>query len=441
MSSTEDIFQAALKNRQQERSNQNNYGFDSAFEQPEYTALEANEFKLLRFLGEPISVRKDPTSPSLIFHSFIAGDDGKNFRCVWPDKKAQPDWLLWKIYNKVMAYDWDKDSQVPRYHHSTSHPDLFNRVAKNNKIDNKYETGWRPTSYVLWNVIDRAEKVYNGFHKEQKKTLLLSKKGSPTQSGSMFYLPGVPVSLYNIILDEIVEINGDWNKYDIFVTKMQQDPWYKAYHAVDDFKKVSARLNDEATMRAMGYDPSVAERPLTEEELTWERYNIDKMFPLTSYRKIHNRLGVFIQSVDKAFGTHFYEELETLKEKEIAEQPEKEERTPSRSATPSPSPQPEASTDEAPAPEKAEARPRPRRTPPVEGQLKEPSFDEIAKENNFVGMDKLTEEMKAMITGYDDTKGTFTYRTDETVYSCVDENCTMESPESFTHCPKCGAEF
>ena len=61
---------------------------------------------------------------------------------------------------------------------------------------------------------------------------------------------------------------------------------------------------------------SMAVRPLTEEELSWERTDLDKIYPTTSYQKIYNRLKLFIQQVDAAFKTNFTDELEKLVEDE-----------------------------------------------------------------------------------------------------------------------------
>jgi hypothetical protein len=39
----------------------------------------------------------------------------------------------------------------------------------------------------------------------------------------------------------------------------------------------------------------VVEGVLTEEERSWERYDFDKLFPVTSYSKIKNRLALFVK--------------------------------------------------------------------------------------------------------------------------------------------------
>jgi len=59
--------------------------------------------------------------------------------------------------------------------------------------------------------------------------------------------------------------------------------------------------------------------PMTDEEKSWAKVDIDKITQVTSYRKIKNRLGAFIKSVDGALGTSFTEKLEKLVEQEKAE--------------------------------------------------------------------------------------------------------------------------
>jgi hypothetical protein len=51
--------------------------------------------------------------------------------------------------------------------------------------------------------------------------------------------------------------------------------------------------------------------------------DFDKLFPITTYRRIKDKLGLFFQRVDKAFNSHYYDELCGYVVKEEAERAEK----------------------------------------------------------------------------------------------------------------------
>jgi hypothetical protein len=191
-----------------------------------------------------------------------------------------------------------------------THSDLYNRCAKNNNLDNAFEKGWKFSAVVLVNVIDRAN--YD-WHAANKKYRLISKKASSYQDKTFFDV-GVPDMLYKLIEDDIVAIDGNvcWEDYDIVIKKISEDPWYKVYHGIDDAKKL------DADVKAL-----VQERGLTPEESAWQMNDIDKLFPITAYKRIKDKLGLFFQRVDKAFNTHYYDELCGLVEKEEAERAER----------------------------------------------------------------------------------------------------------------------
>lgn len=444
----DDLFKQAVKKRKEEKKQENqNNSFPTDREYVQYTSLETNGFKLIRFLGEPIAMRTKPTSPKVIYSTFIVGDDDKKFRCVFPSKQEHPNWILWKVMNKVMAYTWDNnagENGARIYHNKESHPSIFNRVSKNNNDKNPYETGWKPTGFVVQNVIDRDPSVYE-WHKKNKKTLLLSKKGRETQDGNMFYEPGYPFSLYNTLIEDIVEVNGDPNTYDVIVQKLDEKPYYKIFHPAEDYKKLLAKFDgeEEKLLNGIpGFFRDKVEEPLTDEEKSWEMYNLDEHFPVTSYKKIQNRLNIFLESVDRAFGTKYVEELNDLVGQE-QKQWEEEGKTKDGKYAPKET----TVTKEKEVPKEEE--PKKRRKPSKEETVDEGfSVEKILNEHSELeGAEHLTPEMKAMISDVeyndDGTVKNFKYETDDDVLECInaDEGCTMTSPESFTHCPLCGESF
>jgi hypothetical protein len=214
--------------------------------------------------------------------------------------------------NKVLDRKWNKDKPSSRgkgdwdYTNALTHPDLYNRCAKNNNLENAFEKGWKFSAVVLVNVIDRAN--YD-WHLKNKKYRLLSKKAGDYQD-KVFFDVGIPDMLYKLIEDDIVACDGNvcWEDYDIVIKKIAESPWYKVYHGVDDAKKL------DADVKAL-----VQDRGLTSEESSWEMNDLDKLFSITSYKRIKDKLGLFFQRVDKAFKTHYYDELCKYVEEEEAE--------------------------------------------------------------------------------------------------------------------------
>lgn len=436
----EELFKKANEAYKQEKKQKEEKKGGMAFIPAEYTALNANEFKQLRLLGNPFHMRlDDPFSVKKVNVSMILGDDGTSFRCVWPDLIDHQDWILWRVYNKVMSYTYDRNLNVRKYNHQQSHPTIFNRVFKNNRTENTLETGWRPINHIVMNVIDRSQ--YK-LHQEKKKTFLLSKKGSETG----WFEPGIPPMLYEMIYDGIVQFNGDFQNYDVIIKKITMDPWYYAYHPVDDKKKF---INDFAE-----FQPKFAEQPLTTEELSWERENIDKIFKITSYSKIYKKLKLFIVQVDNEFKTSYLSELEGLLEKEVKEQKENAANNVSSQLVDEDDSFEELEvksnnkvddiTENLTIPEdkipeqKVESvqNVRPRSKPTVN------NFDiNIFMDASFKGLNKLPAKFKDMIIGQD-SEGNFIYNDQGgTIYNCVNAECRFPAPESFPLCPKCGTEF
>lgn len=314
MSDTRSKFAEALALRKQQKieevSRKETGGAGTGFVDIPYSSLITDKQHPFRFLGLPYSVREKPTDSKKIYLSMILGDDDRKFRCIGPDPSVSKDWLLYRVMNKVLTRHWDKsivnsDGRVGAfvYDYATVHPELYNRVNKNNNVSNAMERGWKFGASVLFNVIDRENMDW---HRAEKKVRVLSKKASEWQD-TVFFEAGVPDTLYQLIIDDIVAVdaNTSWEDYDIVVLKLSDKPWYKAYHGIDDVKKIDP-----------GIKPFIVAGGLTDEEKSWELNNFDSLFPITRYSKIKSKLGLFIQKVDKVFNTRYYDELVSLAEKE-----------------------------------------------------------------------------------------------------------------------------
>lgn len=306
--SRDEIFAKAKKAHAEEKAKQaerrNNTYYD--YEDTIFTALGVNQDKAIRLVGNPMEARMEVSDPKRIFFSMIVGDDGKKFRCIWPSKDEDPNWIMWKVMNLVLGYKWNnnKGEKGGRdYFYEESHPEIFKRVSKNNNVENNYEGGWYPGQAIIFNVLDRHDMEW---HRENKHTKLLSKRANEYEGGIFFDL-GIPYACYSTIWDDVVEYEGDWQNYDIVIRKQRTSPFYRAF-AGSELKKISEEVH-----------PLIVDGPMTAEEKAWERYDLDSLYRITKYTKIKKHLDVFFQQVDVAFGKKFHQELLDLVEKEKKE--------------------------------------------------------------------------------------------------------------------------
>lgn len=437
MTREEQFDEAKKARKQQEAERQARKNYSQDYEEINYCALETGNQRLVRFLGGPIDSRQEGTDPKEILFSMILGDDEKKFRCIFPTKESKPNWILWKVIDVVLTSKYNKEKKEREYFNQIKHPQVFNRVFLNNDPENPYEKGWYPSRVCLINVIDR-EQIER--HRELKHTFLLSKKMSEGKEGVIWYDTGIPSSCYKSIWDDIVEYYGDYEKYDIVIEKLNGDPYYKTYHALGDKIKIFENLQS-----------LIVDGPLTEEELSWERYDFDKIYKVTSYQKILNRLGIFIQQVDVTFGKNFYDELKELAEeekKQFQDQQEKEkDETPSEKPNSDTKPERETSVPEKTVElEKSKVEePAPaRRTTKTPESSQKSDLIIQKKALPLEGISKLSEEELSLITGItSDGKGSYvlSYATGVSLATCSGKNCEFVSPEVFKHCPKCGVEF
>lgn len=419
------MFKRSIEEREIEKEKEKNRGDFTGFDEVDYVALEEDKYRVVRFLGNPIHQRQgDKYSPKVVHRSEIVDDKGKKMKVNWPSREENDGWILYKVMDKVLSYKWNKDLQKREYFYDEKHPEVFQRVLKNNGT-HQYSQGWKPKHLVVANVIDRGMAEW---HKEHKKTLILSRSAN-TSGDVTYYDFGIPESTYNMFFDSVVSYAGDWENYDVVIGRLKEDPWYVIYHGPDDRKKY-----DRLLPKIMG-SVEFVDRPLTEEELAYERVDIDKITQITKYKKIKDRLGIFIQQVDSLFNTKFYDELLKLVATEEANSAKNKEVASDDDES---SESPKASSNEA----KSSAEVAPRRSEPKPTPTKVEVDYEALKAKGFKGIDYLTDDMKKLIIGID-ANDQFIYDTDNcgTIYSCTDDECGYKSPFSFTHCPKCGVKF
>lgn len=315
----------AQNNSKSNSGSNSNYQHD--YEEVQWAGLEKQEYRIVRLLGNPPEsltpgFKVGPTDAHEIFFSEVKDDQGKKMQLKLPIPGDIPDkdHIMWKIIRKVkeLAYD----SNHKKYNKwEKQFPDIFNRVAHGGwdpvKDFNqyKYSKGWSGQKVVIINCIDRENMAW---HRENKHTMLLSREVSTSisnQDGSTLYWPSTGVPSYGFVdqIGGIVENYHNWEDYDLGIkrTGVKTQP-YQVCNATA-FKNGGLKEIPADKMQFISVDP------LTEEERSWKRYDIEKLFAPSSYSKIEKRLGGTIKAIDAAFGTHFYDDIKALADKEAAE--------------------------------------------------------------------------------------------------------------------------
>lgn len=305
--------QQVLKDKIKKDEEKKNNNFTREYEQIEYTDIPENEWRIIRLVSAmytPVDKNRTPTSPKEVWQSYIINDKGKGCFINWSNDK---NWFLWRVFDKIMAYKWNPDigdNGAKEFLHKKDFPKLFNQVRRNGKQDfHKYENGWYPTKYVCLNVIDRHDMEW---HKENKHTKLLSKKIT-IKDDKKYPAIGIPPTVYtkkifNNILEQQKGEDCFLEDFDIAVKKsnVSGDVDYEAQHS--NYLKKDESVNQ-----------FIISGLLTEEEESWVCYDLDKLFPISTYHKIMSNLGIFLREVDAKMKTAFYPELEELVAKEKVE--------------------------------------------------------------------------------------------------------------------------
>lgn len=422
---------ASYKKRQEEKaSGKSNY--KKTYENVAYVALETNADKVVRLLGEPLSHRSLPTSMKKIIHSpFVLNDAGKYCQINWDEDR---NWILWQVFFTVMKSRWEGDTKI--YENKERCPDIFNRVYRNNNMKSKIISGMRPNDYIAINCIDRMDMDW---HRENKKTKILSKKGKvfKTKSGedAVNYEIGIPFTLYDMITKKVIEPKGDFEQYDIIIQKFSDLPYYEVYHPTMDKDRIA-----EETMKYVNPDS------ISEEELSWTMWDLDKIFPVTNYHKIRKNLGKLFKQVDLEFSTNFADELEELcsiEKKEWEKLNVENNKSTYASSDVNDSEEKEVEVEkEVDVEVKEEKKVRKSR-----GSVKK---EEVKEETDLLtslvskgwnGIEKLSDEEKSLIIGYNEEEDELEYDfSEEELAAC--NVCDKLSPDpDFTFCPYCGKEF
>ena len=300
------MFEAYAKKAETEKSSQKKGGFERNYESIKYIGLEPNVPKVVRFVGPLYGTGIDQYTARKVTIAKIYGDDGKRFRVIRPTYEEDPDFILNKIIAKVKQAKWvNKEKTFPI---KERYPDIFNIVDKNglDRNDKKYnyDKGWVGSDVLIANVIDREQMDW---HRQNKHTGILAKSVNVDDNGNEWPEEGISWYAADTEFTQLFKYYKSWENYDVAITRTGDKS--RAY-IIDNATRNPEKVTGPAADLISNVDH------LTDEEKSWERYDLDKLFRVTTATKIYNRLKNTIKRIDGTLGTDFLSELEAQVEEE-----------------------------------------------------------------------------------------------------------------------------
>lgn len=403
-------------------------------------ALNPNHSHVIRILGESMECHEKPTDMIMIEKSLICDDDGKWFNVIWSNDTEHP---MNKLRKTILGkYKYDKETKTKTYDNRDL--EVFKIWQTNRQFEkaSTFSNGMNPTKYILMNVIDRDD----NWCKENKhsKVLCWSSK-SEEKDGKIVEYPemGVKPSLYNTIWDEKCSTAMiHFNDTDFVVRRLDSKT------KIGDNTYIQICLPEEkSTITAMErkddceYISHIVEGDLTEEEKSYAMYefeNIPFISAPTPCGVILKHLGKLIKKADETFGTKLYDEFVEWKTKENEEFQKnkttvKENTTPTEVEESSAENEVEESNDLPTEVEEPKTE-----TSKVVKKVSKPTFDVSKYFNDFPALEKLSDEERSLIVGFNEDEGTFVYKSGIELAECPE--CGATIPDAWTKCI-CGIEF
>ena len=277
------------------------------YEEVKYTGLTQGVPSIIRVIGGPYDSGVDPYTARTVNICRIVGDDGKKFRVIRPSAQDDPNFIINKIIATVTKPAWDKVTKEKTFPVKDKYPEIFNIIEKNGvqKGDQQfnYEKGWKGKEVFIMNVIDREQMDW---HRANKHTMLLAKSVTEGKNGGEFIDEGISSFACGPQFTKLYKRYGSWEKYDIAITKTGDKS--NAF-IIENATRAPENAEDKESFVSF-------ETSLTDEEKSWEKYDLDKLFRVTTATKIYNRLKQTIARIDVALNTHFLDELKEQVDKE-----------------------------------------------------------------------------------------------------------------------------
>jgi hypothetical protein len=358
----ENEFDLVLKQRTQEKQQDKKpaYTSNNDRDQIPWYGLENGQESVIRILGSTAEKRKENWHAKFIFYSEVLTDTRKRYSdIIWKTQKdpndqdvqlLDDDWILKRLYESVHTKYWENkpfiddkgNSKKGKYIYSYADTEIY-KLINSNELDisnsKVFPKKFKPSKRVLLPILVRNE----GSTQIKILTTKYSTKDYVDNQGNsrvqVYCDFGIPVSeyadkkyLYDLILEKIGYNYKHWDM-DIVIKKNKLtdiqiaydiNPCYsdavtslaKSYVTYfPEMKPVQVVVNNKVVNEAR---PSKV--PLTSEEESLPKINLDEMFQVTSYKKLFTYHKGLFQLADKELRTNFYEELVDLFVKENPEE-------------------------------------------------------------------------------------------------------------------------
>lgn len=444
-------FEIALQKRKQleEEKRQDEERKKSKDYQKDYEHIEwmgiTNEPKVFRVIGVPIEVRENVYDPKVVYWSKIVSDNNKSFINVYYPTKGEneldTEFIMYRLYDKVFENQWIdyKEGEVPDpdrkrgnnkgyYVDKNEGKPSYVRMEKNKKEGSNQFGHFKPKKRIIMNVIDRMDNwcVENSHTKilttNYSPFTITDKDGKPKTI--YFNDVGVSEQVYSLLYNQVLEFRSHW---DLDIILYKED---KKYIMRDCFE-------DKIKPEVKKY---LVQSTISEKEMSYEKYDLDKLFPQSSYHKLYNNFENLFKQVDLDLQTNFFDELKHLyeEEKKVYEKKNKENTTTTHVVQNVPSQVP-TSIEEVKEEVKTEV---------VHSEISQTRTRVVQTENIISKLEKLpnwialsTDDKEAMISTCTNIDGnTFTYKNGTNVIPCPCDK-RIDFPDLVWNCAMCGMKF
>ena len=439
MSTRKERYEQWKKEKEKAEVSKSQGSFDMPDLDPiEYRTMEKDRCEIIRFVSNPWESAENGTDGYRLKHSMMLGDS-KYFNVNWSFER---DWPLNQFYYFITKGEYNRDTQVKKYDFDGC--PILRKVLTNNQ-DSSFASGWRPQELVLMNVIDRMDMEW---HKKNKRTKVFTKDAQKNDEGKFYTSYGISAKgLYAKIQDTannnmIHPCDTDFAIRRL--SKKEGEQWYKVF--IPEFE--SRPVEGLSERDGINYLDFASFDPLTDEEQSWVKVNFaeDPRFKVTSTIKIYNHIKKMIKDVDtkyaaevqKAIGCTFTEMFEEKVEEERKYFAALNEKNAVKKSTTVEKKPEEVVEETNEVPQEKEAPKRTRRSVKEETvQEEETTF--TVPEEFFEAYEKLSEEERASIIGFDTEKNEYVFAEGTVTAMCPE--CDHYGDESVLKCPYCGIEF
>ena len=441
------------KQKADEEKDKKNFSFPKE-EMPDFKVcvLNKDKPKIIRLIGNSPLMRENPTDPLIVKRSMCVNDDSKFVTVILSDDRDHP---INKLFRTIIGkYKFDKENNTRTYDNAGK--PSFERFMRNGKSKdecNAMERGMQPDTYYMFNCIDKTD----DWCKENKHTKLLCWDSTSKEVDGetrTYYTYGVKPSLYNNIFDtQCTKLNRMYDQFDVVVKRLSKklgDAWITV--CIPEEKTAITNMGLNADKVSMEY--------LTDEEENYEKYKLEDI-PFvtrpTSCSFFSKNFGKLIKQCDIDFGTNLQGEFAEWIEKEKKEWESRKTETKEIESSGDTSTEVESeeeeiteeTTSKTPNFDSMETVETSNEELPTEVEEPTPTvtkkvvkvastFDPLSLSDKFPYMNKLREEDKKLIVGYDAEKDELKFVEGTELAECP---CSCTIGDSFGSCPKCGAIF